>query len=50
VATGGADAVAAADDDAFLTDLEIALEGPRTRELQPFDANTPRVVEINGVQ
>jgi hypothetical protein len=50
VATGGADAVAAADDDAFLTDLEIALEGPRTRELQPFDANTPRVVEINSVQ
>jgi anti-sigma factor RsiW len=50
VATDGTDAVTATDDDAFLTDLEIALEGPRTRELQPFDAITPRVVEINNVQ
>jgi len=27
----------------FLTDLDVALERPRTRELQPFDALTPHV-------
>ena len=46
----GADAVLPTDDDAFLSELEIALEGPRTRELQAFDAITPRVVEVRGVQ
>lgn len=30
-------------DDAFLSDLELALERPRTRELQAFDALTPHV-------
>ena len=50
VATGGIGAVVTADDDAFLTDLEIALESPRTRELQPFDAITPHVREITSVR
>ena len=35
-------------DDAFLSDLEIALERPRTRELQPFDALTPHVREYGS--
>ena len=48
VATDGAKPTpdATADDDAFLSDLEMALERPRTRELQPFDALTPHVREI----
>jgi hypothetical protein len=33
-------------DDAFLSDLEVALERPHTRELQAFDALTPHVREI----
>jgi anti-sigma factor RsiW len=33
-------------DDAFLSDLEIALDRPHTRELQAFDALTPHVREI----
>jgi anti-sigma factor RsiW len=37
---------ASADDDAFLSDLELALERPHTRELQAFDALTPHVREI----
>jgi hypothetical protein len=35
-----------ADDDAFLSELDVALERPQTRELQPFDAFTPHVREI----
>ena len=35
------------DDDAFLSEIELALGGPRTRELLPFDAMTPRVQEIS---
>ncbi len=35
------------DDEAFLSQIELALGGPRTRELQPFDAMTPRVQEIS---
>ncbi len=31
------------DDDLFLSQLEMALARPRARELQPFDALTPRV-------
>jgi hypothetical protein len=51
VATGGSgSAVVTADDDAFLTDLEIALEGPRTYVLQPFDAITPHVREITNLR
>lgn len=34
-------------DEAFLSQIELALGGPRTRELQPFDAMTPRVQEIS---
>ncbi|MBI3490940.1 MAG: hypothetical protein HY047_03995 [Acidobacteria bacterium] len=34
-------------DDAFLSELEIALERPHTRELQAFDAFTPHVREIS---
>ncbi len=36
-----------ASDDAFLSDLELALERPHTRELQAFDALTPHVREIS---
>jgi len=39
----GADSI---DDDAFLMQLEFALERPHTQELQPFDALTPHVREI----
>jgi len=34
-------------DDAFLSDLELALERPRTRELQAFDALTPHVRTVS---
>jgi anti-sigma factor RsiW len=34
-------------DDVFLSDLEIALERPHTRELLAFDALTPHVREIS---
>jgi anti-sigma factor RsiW len=46
VATGGNSPAVEATDEAFLSDLEVALERPRTRELQPFDALTPRVRDI----
>jgi anti-sigma factor RsiW len=46
VGTGGRDKVEIAADDAFLSDLEIALERPHTRELQAFDALTPHVREV----
>jgi hypothetical protein len=36
-----------ASDDAFLSDLYVALERPHTRELQAFDALTPHVREIS---
>jgi hypothetical protein len=35
------------DDDMFLLELEFALERPHTQELQPFDALTPHVQEID---
>ena len=35
-------------DEAFLSELEVALERPRTRELAPFDALTPHVREITN--
>jgi anti-sigma factor RsiW len=47
VATDGIGHAVTADDDAFLSDLEIALESPRTRELQAYDTLTPHVQEIN---
>jgi len=46
VATSGSGKADVASDDAFLSDLEIALERPHTRELQAFDALTPHVREI----
>jgi anti-sigma factor RsiW len=36
-------------DDAFLTELEAALDRPRTRELVAFDAFTPHVREVPAV-
>lgn len=41
-------AAEAHDDDAFLMELELALERPHLRELQPFDALTPHVREIGA--
>jgi hypothetical protein len=35
-------------DDAFLSDLEMALERPHTRELIAFDALTPHVREVSN--
>jgi hypothetical protein len=46
VATRVAGQVDVAADDAFLSDLEIALDRPRTRELLAFDDFTPHVREI----
>lgn len=46
VATRSSGTADVAADDAFLSDLEFALERPHTRELQAFDALTPRVREI----
>jgi predicted anti-sigma-YlaC factor YlaD len=46
VATRGTGQPDVATDDAFLSDLELALERPHTRELQAFDALTPHLREI----
>jgi anti-sigma factor RsiW len=46
VGTRGTAAADVASDDAFLSDLEAALERPHTRELQAFDAFTPHVREV----
>ena len=48
VATRGTVPADVASDDAFLSDLEIALERPHTRELVAFDALTPHVREIRN--
>jgi anti-sigma factor RsiW len=48
VATRGDSPAEVASDDAFLSDLEIALERPHTRELQAFDAFTPHVREVRA--
>ena len=45
-ATSGTAPAHEASDEAFLSDLEVALERPQTRELQPFDALTPHVREF----
>jgi hypothetical protein len=45
VAARGAFAIDAATDDVFLSELEVALERPQTRELVAFDALTPHVRE-----
>jgi hypothetical protein len=34
------------DDDTFLSEIDLALGGPRNRDLAPLDALTPRVHEI----
>jgi hypothetical protein len=36
--------------DAFLSELEAALDRPRTRALQPFDDITPHVREIRAIR
>jgi hypothetical protein len=46
VATRGTNQPDVAADDAFLSDLEVALERPHTRELIAFDAFTPHVREV----
>lgn len=46
VATRGAGQADIAADDAFLSELEIALDRPRTRELLAFDDFTPHVREV----
>jgi len=46
VATRGSAPAHEASDEAFLSDLEVALERPHTSELQPFDALTPHVREV----
>jgi hypothetical protein len=46
VATRGNHPADVAADDAFLSDLEVALERPHTRELLAFDAFTPHVREV----
>jgi hypothetical protein len=48
VATRGTSQPDVAADDAFLSDLEVALERPHTRELVAFDAFTPHVREIQS--
>jgi len=50
VATRGSGQPDIAADDAFLSDLEIALDRPRTRELVAFDDFTPHVREIRDQQ
>jgi len=47
VASRGSGTAEVAADEAFLSDLEVALERPHTRELQAFDALTPHVREIS---
>jgi len=39
-----------ADDEAFLSELELALDRPSTRELAAFDAFTPHVREIRDIR
>ena len=46
IAPRGTNPADVAADDAFLSDLEIALERPHTLELQAFDALTPHIREI----
>jgi hypothetical protein len=47
VATRGSSPADVAEDDAFLSDLDVALERPHTRELLAFDAFTPHVREAH---
>jgi len=47
VATRGQNPAEVAADDAFLSDLEVALQRPHTRELVAFEAFTPHVREVH---
>jgi hypothetical protein len=47
VGTRGTTPPTIADEDAFISDLEAALERPRTRELAAFDQLTPHVRDVN---
>lgn len=38
------------DDDRFLSELDVALDRPRTRALMPFDQLTPHVREVSNVR
>jgi hypothetical protein len=46
VATRGSGSIDVAADDAFLSELDAALDRPRTRELLPYDALTPHVRSV----
>lgn len=50
VATRGSDQADVASDEAFLSELEIALDRPRTPELRAYDALTPHFKEIKDVR
>lgn len=50
VATRGTSPADVAADDAFLSELEVALERPRTSELMAFDAFTPHVREVKDLR
>ena len=50
LATRGSNAPDIAADDAFLSDLEMALERPRSHELQALDALTPHVREVRDLR
>jgi hypothetical protein len=50
VATRGSSPADVAADEAFLSDLELALDRPRTPELRAYDALTPHVREISDVR
>jgi len=43
-------AVPALDDDAFLSELELAVDGPGCRELRTFDALTPAITDARLVR
>lgn len=47
IATRGDKQPQTAADDAFLSDLEVALERPHTRELMAFDALTPHARDVS---
>jgi len=50
VATRGSNQADVASDEAFLSELEVALDRPRTPELRAYDALTPHFKEIKDVR
>jgi hypothetical protein len=50
VATRGSAQADVAADEAFLSDLELALDRPRTLELRAYDALTPHVRDVSDVR